>query len=105
MNVLIKISDEIYRHAKEGSEDSNDEWDTMRAVANGILIPDNATNGDVIKAMFPNLKYKYTVIDEYTNEPTFVMLIDEDIILTNFSMDWWNALYQRGDKDERNNSK
>jgi len=43
MDVLISISDEIYRHAKDGSEDSNDEWNAMRAIANGTPIPDNAT--------------------------------------------------------------
>ena len=39
MNVLVNISDEIYRHAKDGSEDSNDEWNAMRAIANGTPLP------------------------------------------------------------------
>jgi len=40
MNILINISDEIYRHAKDISEDSNDEWNAMRAIANGIPFPE-----------------------------------------------------------------
>jgi len=30
--------------------------ETLIRIANGIPIPDNATNGDVIKAMFPEAK-------------------------------------------------
>lgn len=37
------------------------------------LIPDNATNGDVIKAMFP----------------------DESDFETDFDTDWWNAPYRK----------
>lgn len=35
MKLVIDISKDIYEHAKEKSEDSNDEWDAMRAIANG----------------------------------------------------------------------
>ena len=36
MKLLIDIPDHIYEHAKEGSEDSRDEGEAMRAIANGI---------------------------------------------------------------------
>lgn len=39
MKIVIDISKDIYEHAKEKSEDSNDEWDTMRAVAIGTPLP------------------------------------------------------------------
>ena len=86
MNVLINISDEIYRHAKEGSEDSNDEWNAMRAIANGTPIPDNATNGDVIKAIFM---------------PNRIARTDDDTVRIDydFTSDWWNAPYQKGGKE------
>ena len=59
----------------------------------GTLIPDNATNGDVIKAMFPDSVW-------HTNEDDEVYL---DRIASNasklayvvFNLDWWNALYKR----------
>jgi hypothetical protein len=35
MKLLIDIPEHIYEHAKEGSEDSRDEFDAMRAIANG----------------------------------------------------------------------
>ena len=39
MKIVIDISKHIYEHAKEESEDSNDEWDAMRAIANGTPLP------------------------------------------------------------------
>lgn len=39
VELVIKIPDEVYEHAKEQSEDSYDEWDAMRAIANGIPLP------------------------------------------------------------------
>ena len=38
MTLLIEIPDEIVEHARERSEDSNDEWTAMRAIASGIQI-------------------------------------------------------------------
>lgn len=46
------------------------------AIANGTPIPDDATNGDVIKALFPN----------------------EHDFETDFDEEWWNRLYQKGDR-------
>ena len=42
-----------------------------------IEIPDNATNGDVIRALFPN----------------------EHDFETDFDEVWWNSPYQKGDKE------
>lgn len=41
MQIVIDIPEHIYEHAKEQSEDSNDEWDAMRAIANGTLLPEH----------------------------------------------------------------
>ncbi len=41
MKIVIDIPEHIYEHAKEQSEDSNDEWDAMRAIANGTLLPEH----------------------------------------------------------------
>ena len=35
MKLLIDIPEHIYEHAKEGTEDSRDEGEAMRAIANG----------------------------------------------------------------------
>ena len=56
------------------------------AIANGIPIPDNATNGDVIRALF---------------KPNRVERTDDDVIVENydFSKKWWNSPYQKGGKE------
>lgn len=35
MKILIEITNDIYEHAKETTEDSNDEFNAMRAISNG----------------------------------------------------------------------
>lgn len=35
MKILIEITNDIYEHAKESTEDSNDEFNAMRAIAKG----------------------------------------------------------------------
>lgn len=39
MRLVIDIPEEIYEQVKDRTEDSNDEWITMRAVANGTPLP------------------------------------------------------------------
>ena len=68
-----------------------------------IEIPDKATNGDVIKAVFPDakiseLKSKYertkiAVEWKFESIPAYYNLFYED---------WWNAPYKAGDTDENN---
>ena len=55
------------------------------------LIPDNATNGDVIKIMFPNIEM---IINTETRE---VSIDNPKNTYMNFlDLDWWNAPYERG---------
>ena len=52
MKLLIDIPEHIYEHAKESSEDSRDEFDAMRAIANGTQQESRSENpntcGDAI---------------------------------------------------------
>lgn len=57
-----------------------------------ITIPDNATNGDVIKALFPNSR-----VDISCARAFFYIREDLKRFVT-FDIDWWNAPYQEGDK-------
>ena len=65
----------------------------LNAVKNGTPIPNNATNGDVIKAMFPNTDIEihnitvYVMFDMYSN-------------VIPFDLDWWNAPYQKRGNSE-----
>ena len=65
----------------------NDSWYDINAFKNSTPISDNATNGDVIKAMFP----KREVIEHDTYiEVAWGEGMDE------FDKNWWNAPYQKG---------
>ena len=52
------------------------------AISRGVLLPANATNGDIIKAMFPNIdKYKNTLLKDGRKNVLF-------------GDDWWNTPYE-----------
>lgn len=62
-----------------------------------IPIPEGATNGDVIKAMFPNCEQKENIHNGY-----FEMYFDNDLKNASYmrvSKDWWNAPYKKEVKE------
>lgn len=76
MKLIIDIPEETYndiqsRDWKNGELIFSEEW---KAIHNGIPIPDNATNGDVMRAIFPNgvktsIAYPRDVSKEWINAP------------------------------------
>ena len=56
-----------------------------------IPLPDGATNGDVIKALFPHI-----IVREDFDLEGFVEADGLDKCTT-FYTEWWNAPYKRGD--------
>ena len=68
--------------SSKGLEDAIDIiYDTP--TVNAIVIPEGATNGDVIKAMFPNF---------HTNEMSHTIWVGYDDM--SFRKEWWNAPYK-----------
>ena len=62
---------------------------------NAIPVPDNATNGDVIKAIFPNAAI---VVGRLKGETIdMVHLRNNNMTEASFYQDWWNAPYKRGE--------
>lgn len=55
-----------------------------------IPIPEGATNGDVIKALFPRIKTK-----KFT---TFLRVIEGEEYIP-MTYDWWNSPYKRGETE------
>ena len=63
-------------------------------IHNAIIIPRGATNGDMIKAMFPNCEQKENIHNGY-----FEMYFDDDFGNPSYmtvSKNWWNAPFKRG---------
>lgn len=74
--------------SSKGLEDAIDIiYDTP--TVNAIVIPESATNGDVIKAMFPNF---------HTNEMSHTIWVGYDDM--SFRKEWWNAPYKTESEDK-----
>jgi len=68
-------------------------------IHNAIIIPKNATNGDMIKAMFPDaevveVKYFDGIVSHY--QVNFGKINGNQNIV-NFKSDWWNAPYKENE--------
>ena len=89
MKLIINIPEGIYKASKIINVQYEDVIQIpLEVIANGIPIPDNATNGDVIKTMFPNISIyehgsTYSVNNEY-----------------NFNSTWWKAPYRAESEDK-----
>ena len=97
MKLLIDIPEEIYKASKIIDVQYEDVVQIpLDVVANGTPISDNATNGKVITAMFPNAKIVET--DREVFLYTGTRKKDEDIQI--FDTEWWNAPYWKGGNSE-----
>lgn len=65
----------------------------LENIKNITLIKEGATNGDVIRALFPNAEFEEstTLVFMYTQDSN-VSLIDKDL---------WNAPYRRESEDKK----
>lgn len=81
-----------YRAEKYDCENFVDRENHVREsteVTYQVNVPQNATNGDVIKAVFPNTNIEYWA--EYS---TYNVEFPNDNDVKHFSYDWWNAPYK-----------
>ena len=97
MQIVIDLDESLLDGIKSDDFDfarqvvKNFQGTIASAIANGTPIPDNATNGDVIKAIFPNADIEIHNITVY-------VIFDMRSNVIPFDLDWWNALYQKGGK-------
>lgn len=61
------------------------EEELMVAIDNSISLPDNATNGDVIKAIFPDCERESRLNEECIEVMGAYRVVDRS---------WWNAPYK-----------
>lgn len=84
MQIMINIPEEDYILAtKEDFSSIYNGNHIAKAIKNGTPIPDNATNADAIRTLFP-----YGIPKDIAW-----------ILQVNKSEDWWNAPYQKGGKE------
>lgn len=101
MKAILEIPDEeveiIKRNGfnKDGTFSFKLNEVVKQAIRNGVILPDNATNGDVIKAMFPQVIFTDSMVEGYVCTIE-CHLIGRDTKTMYFNADWWNAPYEGG---------
>ena len=86
----LKYTEEKHRNDKVNTFDTNISMmcsDVLKVLENCIEIPNGATNGDMIKAMFPNIE-----IEGIGGE---IKCIATKNGTSYFALDWWNAPYKK----------
>lgn len=95
MKVMVEIDDDIVRDASE-----NINYITLprcekvwRALAKGIVFPTNATNGDVVKIIFPDIE----IYDSKAWKRIYTGIPFGNLTGANLDAmrEWWEALYKR----------
>ena len=108
MKNLIRVEDTKLYLAKNyigGKKSLGQCLDEMPTV-NAIEIPDGATNGDVIKALFPNFicneerkATRHLCNEEWKTTRHFNLYVEEHLEITGVTTsDWWNAPYRKDDE-------
>lgn len=96
MKLIIDIPEEDYKHGMLGLYFDCYSMKLHETILNGTPIPDNATNGDVIKAFYPDAKY-----DTYFDFIAMTTHTERTVFMSRFDRDWWNAPYQKGGANEK----
>ena len=104
MRIVIEIPDTDYKFIKSTSKSTTlypttsypTTLTVYEAIKNGTVIPDNPTNGDMIKMMFPTVDISTNGM--FGKEGTVFVHHKDHIII--FDADWWNAPYRRDGETE-----
>ena len=90
----LKYTEEKHRNDKVNTFDTNISMmcsDVLKVLENCIEIPNGATNGDMIKTMFPNIE-----IEGIGGEIKCIAVKNGT---SYFALDWWNAPYKKGGEE------
>ena len=99
MKLIIDIDEDYYKKIVKLYYENPFPDKRNIMILNGIPLPDNATNGDVLKAMFPNI-----ITDEFaTTIHATTKVVSNGVkgsISYDFWKDWWNASYKAESESE-----
>ena len=87
MQIVIDISEENYKVMKASVNKSSSDY----LILDGTPLPENPTNGDVIKFMFPNM------IDSCWERKKYLSDVCGDYTAIEYTENWWNAPYKGGE--------
>lgn len=98
MKVIIDIPKPEFNHIKKVQSKRRGSIPYTN-IAFGTPIPDNATNGDVIKAVFPGAVFTDSMVEGYVCSVE-CHLIGRDTKRMYFDVEWWNALYEQKEVEQ-----
>lgn len=112
MKVILDIPDEEIEIIKRNGFNKDGTFSfklndvVKQAMRNGVVIPDNATNGDVFMLMHPYMKLENASLADDNLMFIYVTYKEKDCrwkakngqIM--FNRDWWNAPYKGGQKND-----
>jgi hypothetical protein len=88
---------ELFALEEQVADLKNALYDARKQLKSAICIPENATNGDMIKTMFPKCEQK----EHINNNGYFEMYFDNDLKNADYmrvSKKWWNAPYKEAEE-------
>lgn len=93
MRVLIDIPENDYKTLQMLKDSDIGLGLYHKAILDGIVIPDSATNGNVFEILFPETELKYVgnMIGATEYEGKCIDIVVDD--------KWWNASYKGEDND------
>lgn len=92
MNILIDLKDVYYEGIKKDRVLDTSIQPILMSIKHGVEIPDNATNGDVLK----RLLYGKAIMTEFIHD---VNISVNNNVIGQFDREWWNAPYKRGETE------
>lgn len=102
MKVIANIPEDMLQELKDGCFGAKHTlYDLAGAIRNGVVLPDNATNGDMIKAMFPLIEVRREISSTSDN----IVMRDDSFFgaINRFHTDWCKAPY-KGVQDNGNDN-
>ena len=88
---IPKLKEAYQKGYKDGQEALTLHYELCKEEGNIITVPDGATNGDMIKAMFPNANI--TVNEKLGEKGTVFVDFNEPDTVIIFDLEWWNSPY------------
>lgn len=99
MKIVIDIDENLFTRLFDcGKHDAVDMLNVCSAVRKGTPLSENTTNGDVIKALFPNAIYTHV---NKLSGMNFMRVKGLEAFGVNqdFYDEWWNAPYKGGENE------
>lgn len=87
--ILIDLSPDVFTRLfdADGYISEKDAQAMGYAIRDGIVLPENPTNGDVIKIMFPDAKSKRNLAPD-------ILYFGRSRTMIRYTNKWWNAPYK-----------